>query len=602
MAIKSFALQKNISSTGIVTTDADIYNLNKIRFITETGAAGTTITIRAKLKAEEDYTVVGSISGVNDKTFDVRYYELLQVEVTTYGGTFFKLVAAGFRTSASSIEAYDGFVNFPDATGSGAFAFDSSTFTLYYDDPATQMWSAASSGTTSLTSSYVGYGSDLNQLTGENTFTYNTDTNTLFVDNIEVSNVIEAANLSGTNTGDVTVVDSDSIDLSLVGQQLTADLKLSAQVEDVDKLKALLSIETDGLLAQVSTNKYDTAVYVHDLFGDDLNDGSIGKPLKTMTAALASILDASVNKRYAVFFQGNFTTETFSLKPFVILVGVHPSVSRLGTINYTAPTGTSIVGIINATVSTINSDTSVSAQHAFRTHNCELNTVNVTGQGSALDQYVFVGTNINIALNFSGGFCKISGGSLTTKPSITNTALGAINIVVIYGSQVVSGNANLTGNALLQLIGCEFTSNITSSDVSSVSPQILVDAKSYPQGTVSGTVIIVPTGNLLGQEYLPSVPARWINAPLEAYSALEELSQHQYNSQKFTLTPTEIANKFVTIEKTPVVLNRTTLNVIGGVEQSYGVDFIVIGNQVTWNGYLLETLLEAGDEIIIKYL
>jgi len=359
MSSKLFALQRNINSAGIVTTEADIYNLNKIRFITETGAAGTTIVIRAKLNAETNYTLIGSITGVNDKTFDVRYYEQLQIEVTTYGGTTFNLVSAGFRTSSSSIDTYDGFVNFPDATGSGAFAFDSSTFTLYYDDPDTSMWSAASSGTTSLTSTYIGYGSAANQLTGENTFTYDTDTNTMSVENITATGDITANNLSGSNTGDVSISDTNSIDLTLVGQLVSADLKLSSSVVAADKLAVDLSIEADGLLAQTDTNRYDTAYYVHDLFGSDSNDGSIGKPFQTIAAALNATIDASVTKRYAIFLQGNFTAETITLKPYVMLIGVQPSVSRIGTLNYTAPAGTSLVGVINCTVSTINSDTSL---------------------------------------------------------------------------------------------------------------------------------------------------------------------------------------------------------------------------------------------------
>ena len=38
---------------------------------------------------------------------------------------------------------------------------------------------------------------------------------------------ITAANLSGTNTGDVTVLDSANIDLGLTGQQITANLTAS---------------------------------------------------------------------------------------------------------------------------------------------------------------------------------------------------------------------------------------------------------------------------------------------------------------------------------------------------------------------------------------
>lgn len=55
---------------------------------------------------------------------------------------------------------------------------------------------------------------------------------------------ISAANLSGTNTGDVTVSDTDSIDLTLASQALSAALKLSSDAASASNLKATTTVKT----------------------------------------------------------------------------------------------------------------------------------------------------------------------------------------------------------------------------------------------------------------------------------------------------------------------------------------------------------------------
>lgn len=58
------------------------------------------------------------------------------------------------------------------------------------------------------------------------------------------SGTVTASNISGSNTGDVTVLDTDSIDLTLTGQQVQADLKLSSDPADSGNLKATTTIHT----------------------------------------------------------------------------------------------------------------------------------------------------------------------------------------------------------------------------------------------------------------------------------------------------------------------------------------------------------------------
>lgn len=77
--------------------------------------------------------------------------------------------------------------------------------------------------------------------------------------NIVAGGTITGSNLSGTNTGDVTVSDTNSIDLTITGQLLSADLKLSADSASAGNIKSTTTIHTDGLHIE---NPYGTPVQI----------------------------------------------------------------------------------------------------------------------------------------------------------------------------------------------------------------------------------------------------------------------------------------------------------------------------------------------------
>ena len=75
-----------------------------------------------------------------------------------------------------------------------------------------------------------------------------------------------------------------------------------------------------------------------------------------------------------------------------------------------------------------------------------------------------------------------------------------------------------------------------------------------------------------------------------------------YFVEPITLDASQIANKQITLVNTPGKPDATTVNVSKGIQQDYSVDFIVVGNVLSWNGYGMETLLEEGDKIKIGYI
>jgi len=70
----------------------------------------------------------------------------------------------------------------------------------------------------------------------------------------------------------------------------------------------------------------------------------------------------------------------------------------------------------------------------------------------------------------------------------------------------------------------------------------------------------------------------------------------------FTLTSTDILNKYVTLTATPVTPATTVLSVVGGPVQVYGNDYQIIGgNQLNWSGLFLDGVLSSGDILIVQF-
>lgn len=74
-----------------------------------------------------------------------------------------------------------------------------------------------------------------------------------------------------------------------------------------------------------------------------------------------------------------------------------------------------------------------------------------------------------------------------------------------------------------------------------------------------------------------------------------------YLVDEFTLSPTDISNGFITLSSTPITPADTILTVIGGPMQSYGPDFTVSGNHLSWSGLFLAGVLVSGDILVIQY-
>jgi hypothetical protein len=71
--------------------------------------------------------------------------------------------------------------------------------------------------------------------------------------------------------------------------------------------------------------------------------------------------------------------------------------------------------------------------------------------------------------------------------------------------------------------------------------------------------------------------------------------------KRIELNQQDIFNKFVTISPAPLVSSSVLLTPEGGIPQTYGVDYIISGTQLKWDGLGLDGFLDITDVLIIQY-
>lgn len=67
------------------------------------------------------------------------------------------------------------------------------------------------------------------------------------------------------------------------------------------------------------------------------------------------------------------------------------------------------------------------------------------------------------------------------------------------------------------------------------------------------------------------------------------------------VTHAEAIAQRLALEATPPYPAKTRVFVIGGTAQKYGFDFTIVGQELIWSGYSLETTLGEGDDLLIEY-
>lgn len=72
-------------------------------------------------------------------------------------------------------------------------------------------------------------------------------------------------------------------------------------------------------------------------------------------------------------------------------------------------------------------------------------------------------------------------------------------------------------------------------------------------------------------------------------------------TEMITVTASHLSTKSFSLTQTPNPSYNVTIIPQGGCAQFINYDFIITANQVNWNGYQLDGLLEVGDILQVSY-
>ena len=145
MSANKYALNTHITTTGEISPSqngGDIANLNQLRVVIEDAGNSNTIDIRVRIAGQSTFTTLTTVTGSVNTVIDIETYDQIKLFCTSYetSAVRVKVVVAGFKTQKSGAFEYPTFGDFPNATGSGNFAWDTANSNMYYDEPSSKTW------------------------------------------------------------------------------------------------------------------------------------------------------------------------------------------------------------------------------------------------------------------------------------------------------------------------------------------------------------------------------------------------------------------------------------------------------------------------------
>jgi hypothetical protein len=87
----------------------------------------------------------------------------------------------------------------------------------------------------------------------------------------------------------------------------------------------------------------------------------------------------------------------------------------------------------------------------------------------------------------------------------------------------------------------------------------------------------------------------------EDYTSFKNKKEYIPISETIVLTTQHVAEKKVTLSNIPSFPESTLLTLQGGALQRYGIEFVVVGQELIWNGLTLDGFLEVDDTLLIYY-
>lgn len=93
-------IDQYVKGVGIIS-QPDIEGDDKAKFVIENAGPSNIIEVRGRIQGQDSWSLIGTITGSEIKTFKVTEYDFLSIECTTYNSlsTYIKVVASGFKTA-----------------------------------------------------------------------------------------------------------------------------------------------------------------------------------------------------------------------------------------------------------------------------------------------------------------------------------------------------------------------------------------------------------------------------------------------------------------------------------------------------------------------
>jgi hypothetical protein len=71
--------------------------------------------------------------------------------------------------------------------------------------------------------------------------------------------------------------------------------------------------------------------------------------------------------------------------------------------------------------------------------------------------------------------------------------------------------------------------------------------------------------------------------------------------ERIEITQQNVIDKYVTLNAIPDFPSAVTLTMEDGIQQVYGVDFVINGNILSWDGLGLDNFIDDTDVLLIQY-
>jgi hypothetical protein len=237
--------------------------------------------------------------------------------------------------------------------------------------------------------------------------------------------------------------------------------------------------------------------------------------------------------------------------------------------------------------------------------------------GTKFNWYFYDGLNNTVELQDYKCFAIVTFDSIVSKPYFaiytrptgTNDVIPSfahsVQVYSVFSEQPVVGKKYLIyigqdPNIHLDLPRIELTKNSAISYGEQLPTEIVLTcAYSSDSGSSVGNVKLLT--EYVGSDSPDLKQEVRLRIRQASLSKLYQVANTIGGTDILTIGQQEVDNKQVTLSSSPSSPNSVSLTFLEGIEQDNGIDFIVNGNILSWDGLGLDGFIEVGDVIIVRY-